>query len=96
MPIDRSGSEVVAMRHSSIRFNRSFAQFLALLLISSLLTLGCPPTGTTLAPQAGVRAYQEAGFIPVPGGRVNVIGGNFVVERVDLGFPAPPTFSPSG
>ncbi len=43
---------------------------------------GCGPTA--LGPTAGRREYEEPAFVTVPGGAVNVAGGNFLHERTDL------------
>jgi RHS repeat-associated protein len=46
--------------------------------------LGCPPA--VPAPVAGMPDYQAPGFVPVPFGQVNVLGGNLLVQRRDLDF----------
>jgi RHS repeat-associated protein len=59
-------------------------RMVALTLVLMVSTAGCPPPGSPLAPSAGVREFQEIAFVNVPGGSVNVAGGNFFVRRVDL------------
>ncbi|MEN8184375.1 MAG: hypothetical protein ABFS46_17760, partial [Myxococcota bacterium] len=58
---------------------------LALLLCGCVGLVACPPGGgKALLPAAGLPEYQEIAAIEVPGGRVNVAGGNLQVRRVDL------------
>lgn len=57
---------------------------LAVALSVCSLLLGCPPSDSPLGPRAGAPEYQERAFVDVPGGRVNVAGGNLLVRRVDL------------
>lgn len=53
------------------------------LLIYTMATLGCHLSGT-LSPTAGMPEYQSAGFVRVPGARVNAANGNLLIERSDI------------
>ncbi len=65
-------------------FARSLSEkCLAILLIYTMATLGCSPSGT-LAPTPGVADFQSAGFVRVPGARVNAANGNLLIERSDI------------
>lgn len=55
---------------------------LALLLCLSV-GFTCSPSWP-LAPAAGLPEYQELAAVDVPGGRVNVLGGNLIIRRADL------------
>lgn len=46
------------------------------------IKLNCP--GPPLAPAPGLPQYQELAALAVPGGLVNVAGGNLIVSRTDL------------
>jgi RHS repeat-associated protein len=59
-------------------------RLLALLLCANVALLGCPLKGGKLLPLPGLPEYQEPGAVDVPGGRVNVMGGNLMLQRVDL------------
>jgi len=61
---------------------RALAGLAALLCLA--LAFGCPPAPPV--PVAGAPDYQAAGFVPVPFGRVNVLGGNLLLQRRDLDF----------
>jgi RHS repeat-associated protein len=64
--------------------NRSLSKKgLAVLLIYTMATLGCHPSGT-LAPTPGAPDYQNAGFVLVPGARINAANGNLLIERSDI------------
>jgi RHS repeat-associated protein len=64
-------------RHAS---RRGFALLLAL----AQLLLGCPPPNPPLAPVAGWVERREPNLAAVPGGFVDVAGGEFLVTRTDL------------
>ncbi|MEN8161623.1 MAG: RHS repeat domain-containing protein, partial [Myxococcota bacterium] len=57
--------------------------FAALLALAQLL-LGCPPSNPPLAPKAGWQDRREPNYVAVPGGLVDVAGGNLLIERTDL------------
>jgi hypothetical protein len=58
-------------------------KLLALFLCSLVADAGCGPVGP-LDPTSGIRDYQDPAFVRVPGGMVNVTGGNFLTIREDL------------
>ena len=62
------------------------ARALAALAVALCLghAIGCPPS--LPAPVAGAPDYQAPGFVPVPFGQVNVLGGNLLLPRRDLDF----------
>jgi len=62
-----------------VRVVRAFAACLVALCIAHG---GCP--GNVPAPTAGAPDYQSLAFVAVPFARVNVLGGNLLVERRDL------------
>jgi RHS repeat-associated protein len=69
------------------RLARSLALLAPLAFLGPWLVLaalpGCWPE--PLAPSPGLPQYREIGAVPVPGGgRVDVAGGNLLLERVDL------------
>ncbi len=57
------------------------ASFLVLCVV---LGSGCP--GAPPAPAPGAPDYQTPGFVAVPFGAVNALGGNLLVQRRDLDF----------
>jgi RHS repeat-associated protein len=56
----------------------------ALLVALAQLLLGCPPANPPLSPAVGLVERREPNFVAVPGGVVDVAGGNFLVSREDL------------
>ena len=61
-----------------------FRRFVALQqILLLLLTTSCQPEGA-LDPKPGVLAYRRPIQVEVPGGWVDVAGGNLLLERVDL------------
>jgi RHS repeat-associated protein len=67
----------MARRHA---LRRPFAVLLAL----AQLLLGCPPSNPPLTPWAGWQERREPNYVAVPGGLVDVAGGNLLIERTDL------------
>ncbi len=59
---------------------RAFAVLLAVVQ----LLLGCPPPNLPLAPAVGLVERRLVNGVAVPGGFVDVAGGNFFVRRTDL------------
>ena len=69
------------------RFRRLVASLLGRSVVLSLVLCltglpGCTPQ--PLLPNVGVWEYQSFVFVDVPGGSLNVAGGNLVVRRTDL------------
>ncbi|MGI9430743.1 MAG: RHS repeat domain-containing protein [Myxococcota bacterium] len=56
----------------------------AALTLSALLVGGGQGCDSKPQPEAGRKEYQSLGWVPVPHGIVNMIGGNLLVERSDL------------
>jgi RHS repeat-associated protein len=61
---------------------------LALLIALSIATLGFR-VGRVLPPRSGILEYQTPNLVSVPGGAVNVAGGNLIVQREDLSLDTP-------
>jgi RHS repeat-associated protein len=69
-------------RVGSARPARALAALVAALGLAHVL--GCPPA--VPVPVPGMPDYQALGFVPVPFGQVNVLGGNLLLQRRDLDF----------
>jgi RHS repeat-associated protein len=59
---------------------RTFAVLLAL----AQLLLGCPRSNPPLAPSSGFVERRELNLVAVPGGFVDLAGGNLLIRRTDL------------
>ncbi len=65
-------------------FTHSIAgRSLAVLCACLMVTFGCRPSGL-LEPTSGVPEFERINLVEVPGGHVNVAGGNLLIERVDM------------
>ena len=53
---------------------------LNLVLVWTMLFLGCMPLDSSPAPHSGVKEYQREAFAKVPGGVVNMNGGNLLIR----------------
>jgi len=56
----------------------------ALLIALTQLVLGCPRPNPPLAPSSGFVERRELNLVAVPGGFVDLAGGNLLVPRTDL------------
>ena len=76
----RSGSRA---RAASLRRRIAVMAGVAALSIAGTCSRKWTP-GSPLAPAPGAPQYQALAMLPVPGGAVNVAGGNLIVSRTDL------------
>ena len=61
---------------------------LALCLCALLGPLSCVPA-PVVAPASGTAEYRAYGQIPVPGGFVDAVGGNLMLEGVGMSIDTP-------